>query len=108
AGSGIFLEDVNSGMVKDNDVSGCGSAGMELTRCSGLLVTSNILSKNRVGLRITPRREGAPIIIKDNLFLNNESYGIEVLGREPEISGSIKIGENAFSGNGGESIYRTP
>ncbi|MBN1902531.1 right-handed parallel beta-helix repeat-containing protein, partial [Candidatus Sumerlaeota bacterium] len=29
AGSGIFLEDVNSGMVKDNDVSGCGSAGME-------------------------------------------------------------------------------
>lgn len=96
---GIKLEDVNTGIVKDNDVSGCRGFGMDLKRCSGLLVTSNILSENKTGLHIMPKDTGAPITVQGNLLMDNKAYGIFVWGIEPEISQHIKIGENTFSGN---------
>lgn len=96
---GIFLEDVSTGIVKDNDVSGCGDTGIELMRCAGLLVTSNILCDNKTGLQIMPKEEGAPITVQGNLLTDNESFGILVTGGEPETSQNIKMGENTFSGN---------
>jgi|GEM_PF-943503 len=107
SGAGIILDKVKKALVKDNNISGCSDAGIQITDGAEMIVGSNILSDNNTGICIKSGAAGKPVRLFENLLSENKSCGIRITAPKQEFAEHISIGENTFSGNGKDSIIET-
>ncbi len=97
-GFGIKLKGVTDGIISHNNLSGASQDGLVVEDCKQLIVTDNILNRNRCGL-VVDAEDGCAISVRGNIISENKQAGITLQSRNGKQPKGLTLKDNQLINN---------